>query len=288
MIITKLKGGLGNQMFQYAIGLAVATRYRETLKVDATGYDDPRYVHANTPRTYRLFAFNLSGGVATKEEVEKYRNPFGIISKILRAFEQRILRKNYVDYSPSFFKKKHSYIEGYFQSEKNFLEVIDRIRKEFTLKKEFESELFLKEKNNINKEKSISVHIRRGDYAEDEKTKNHHGGCSSEYYKQAMDLVSSRVASPVFYFFSDDIQWVKKEFGERENFVFVSDERLEDYEELMLMSYCAHHIIANSSFSWWGAWLNPNPHKIVVAPKKWVNIEPNPQPNVIPDKWVSI
>ena len=88
--------------------------------------------------------------------------------------------------------------------------------------------------------------------------------------------------------FSDDIEWVKEEFGEGENFVFVSCPELEDYEELMLMSFCAHNIIANSSFSWWGAWLNANPHKIVIAPKKWVNIEPNPQPNVIPEGWIAI
>lgn len=305
MIITKLKGGLGNQMFQYAMGLAVASKNNEELKLDATGYDDIRYINADTPRQYRLFPFNISGSVSAPEEVSKLRNPFGIFSKALRFFKQRILKKYYIDYNPSFFKKNHKYIEGYFQSEKNFLEVKDKIIKEFTLKKEFESEEFLMEKNKIlgvkndedvrrqqsedsNEMKSVSVHIRRGDYINDEKTKNFHGICFKEYYEKAMEIIKSKIDLPIFYFFSDDIEWVKKEYGMKENFVFVSNGKLQDYEELILMSSCTHNIIANSSFSWWGAWLNQNKNKIVIAPKKWVNIEPNPQPNIIPEGWVVV
>lgn len=287
MIIVKLKGGLGNQMFQYAAGLAVASVGSQELKLDITGYDDPRYVNANTPRTYRMHAFNLSSIIATIAEVEKAKNPLGIFSKILRAFSQRILNKHYVDYTPNFYKKRRNYIEGYFQSEKNFLVVKDKVLKEFTLKKEFESEV-LAEKIKIDKEKSVSVHIRRGDYVSDPKTNKSHGVCSKEYYDKAMSLVRTKIESPVFYFFSDDIEWVKKEFGEHPDYKYVSNPKLEDYEELILMSSCAHNIIANSSFSWWGAYLNNNPSKIVIAPKKWVNKEPDPHPNIIPEGWVRL
>ncbi len=142
------------------------------------------------------------------------------------------------------------------------------------------------EKNKIDASKSISVHIRRGDYANDKVTNTYFGTCPLEYYKQAMDYMRSKVNNPIFYFFSDDIEWVKKEFNEDENFVFISNPKLQDYEELILMSQCSHNIIANSSFSWWGAWLNDNPAKLVVAPKKWMRVESNLQPNLIPEGWV--
>ncbi|MBI5078278.1 MAG: alpha-1,2-fucosyltransferase [Candidatus Yonathbacteria bacterium] len=256
------------------------------MKLDITGYDDPRYVNANTPRQYKMFPLNLSGNIATINEVEKARNPLGVISKLLRALNQRVLKKHNLDYNPNFLKKSHNYIEGYFQSEKNFLNIKDKVLKEFTFKNE--SKIFLLEKSKIDKVNSVSVHIRRGDYVSDPKINSTHGVCSKEYYEQAMSLMRSKVDSPIFYFFSDDIEWVKKEFGEHADFKYVSSPSLEEYEELMLMSSCAHNIIANSSFSWWGAYLNKNPNKIVIAPKKWVNIAPDPHPNIIPEGWVRI
>lgn len=288
MMIVKLKGGLGNQMFQYATGLAASSILGEELKLDATGYDDPRYINADTPRQYRLFPFNPSAGIATPNEVKMYKYPFGIFSKAKRFAVLRVLKRHYSDYDPSFFKKYHKYIEGYFQSEKNFINIKDRVLKEYTLKKEFESEVFLAEKKKIDITKSVSVHIRRGDYVSDPKTKSAHGVCSEEYYKQAIDIMRTKVRTPIFYFFSDDIEWVKKEFGEHADFKYVSNSKLEDYEELMLMASCAHNIIANSSFSWWGAYLNQNSNKIVVAPKKWVNKVPDPHPNIIPEGWVRL
>lgn len=286
MIITKLKGGLGNQMFQYAVGRAVALSCGRELKLDATGYDDPRYINADTPRQYRLFPFSLSATVATPEEVIKSKYPYGIFSKAERFVNLRLLKRHYLDYEPNIFKKNNQYIDGYFQSEKNFLNAKNEIVQELTLKKEFESAVFLVEKNKIDKEKSVSVHIRRGDYVNDPKTQAAHGACSREYYKQAMNLMTEKIENPIFYFFSDDIEWVKKEFGEHADYKYVSNPKLEDYEELMLMASCAHNIIANSSFSWWGAYLNKNPEKIVVAPKKWVNIVPDPHPNIVPEGWI--
>lgn len=288
MIIVKLKGGLGNQMFQYATGLVVATVLGEELKLDTTGYDDSRYVNADTPRQYRMFPFNLSAGIATPDDVRKYKYPLGIFSKGMRFVNFRILKKHYVDYDLKFFKKRRNYIEGYFQSEKNFIEVKNKVFKEFTLKKEFESTFFLAEKIKIDKTQGVSVHIRRGDYVSDPKTKSAHGVCSKDYYEKAMGILRSKVEAPVFYFFSDDIEWVKNEFGEHSDYKYISNPNLKEYEELILMSLCSHHIIANSSFSWWGAYLNQNPQKIVIAPKKWVNAVPDPHPNIIPEGWIRI
>lgn len=286
MIVVKLKGGLGNQMFQYATGLAVTLAQKEELKLDTTGYDDPRYVSANTPRQYRMFPFNLSSGIATPKEVKKYKYPLSIFSKGMRFINFRILKRHNVDFDASYFKKAHRYVEGYFQSEKNFLSIKDKVLKEFTLQKE--SEDFLLEKNKIDRTRSVSVHIRRGDYVSDLKTYIVHGVCSREYYERAMALMRSKTENPIFYFFSDDIDWVKKEFGEHPDFKYVSNTKLGDYEELMLMASCAHNIIANSSFSWWGSYLNQNPSKIVIAPKRWVNKSPDPHPNIIPESWARV
>lgn len=288
MITTRLKGGLGNQMFQYATGLEISAKYNEPLKIDATGYDNERHVKSDTPRKYRLFAFTITGELATLEEALKARNPYGIFSRLFRVFIQKILRKYYIDYEPGYFTKKHLYVEGFFQSEKNFPNVWDRIRKEFTLKKELESAPFLEAKSKIDNVRSVSVHIRRGDYANHKETNSYFGTCDKGYYVQAIELMKSKVEHPIFYFFSDDMEWVKKEFGEANDFIFISNPALQDYEELILMSLCAYNIIANSSFSWWGAWLSSNPNKIVIAPKKWLNIVPDPQPNITPESWIRI
>ncbi len=289
MIITKLKGGLGNQMFQYAVGRSFGVKYNDETKIDITGYDDPRYVLANTPRTYRMYSFNLKCDIANNEEIIKNKYPFGIFSKALRFINYRVFKNgSIVDYKPTYFKNKHTYIDGYFQSEKNFINVKEEIRKEFKIKKELETEVFVSEKSKIDTNNSVSVHIRRGDYVNEKNTNAYHGTTPHEYYIKAIETINSKVKNPIFYFFSDDIDWVKKEFGAEDNYVFISNPKLQDFEELMLMSYCSHNIIANSSFSWWGAWLNDNPNKIVIAPKKWVNVEPNPHPNILPETWLTI
>lgn len=288
MILTRLKGGLGNQMFQYATGLEMATRYNEILKLDATGYDDERHVKSDTPRKYRLFPFAISGEVAPLDEVMKIRNPYGFFSRLVRAFSQKVLRKYHIDYEPDYFNKKRTYVEGFFQSEKNFSTVKDRIRQEFTLKKEYESPAFLDAKKMVAKKNSVSVHIRRGDYANHTLTNSYFGTCSKEYYLKAIAYISSKVENPTFYFFSDDIEWAKKEFGESSTYNYISNPALQDYEELILMSLCSHNILANSSFSWWSAWLNNNPSKIIIAPKKWLNVVPDPQPNIVPETWIRL
>lgn len=288
MIIVRLKGGLGNQMFQYVAGLRMATLYQEPLSLDVTGYEDGGQAKFDTLRKYRLGAFKLSATVATNEDAMKARNPFGIISKVIRAYNQKILKRFYTDYEPDFFTKRHAYIEGFFQSEKNFGDVQDAIREEFQLKKEFEGEEYLRAKSKIDPKRGISVHIRRGDYANDKVTNSYFGTCSIDYYKEAIEYMSSKVESPLFYFFSDDIDWVKKEFGKNDNYIFMSNGGLQDYEELILMSCCSHNIIANSSFSWWGAWLNRNQEKIVIAPKKWLNVSADRQPKVVPDSWITM
>lgn len=285
MTILKLKGGLGNQMFQYATGLAYAIKNGSELRLDASGFDNtsPR----STAREFRLDRFSITAPIASPEEIKEAAYPYGVVSRAISLFKKRILKLRYLDYHPQLLRQKNlSYMEGYFQSEKNFVEIEKRVREEFTPK--IQSDIFSNIKENLSKTNSVAVHIRRGDYVSDQRANAYHGTCSKGYYESAMRFMSENLQDPLFVFFSDDIEWTQREFGEQSNFLFINEPRLQDYEELLLMASCKHNIIANSSFSWWGAWLNDDPKKIIIAPKDWTLRKPNPHPNIIPSTWKTI
>jgi hypothetical protein len=134
---------------------------------------------------------------------------------------------------------------------------------------------------------SVSIHIRRGDYVQNHRVLRENGICSLSYYKRAVAELE-KTQKDIFYFiFSDDINWVKKNISLGRDTVFVSDTTLTDSEELVIMSKCKHNIIANSSFSWWAAWINQNPNKICVAPKPWFNTAKYDS-NLIPKSWIQL
>ena len=306
MIITKLKGGLGNQMFQYATGFALALKNKTQQKIDISNYD---HITRVTPRKFALSVFNISSPIALSEEISGINNG-GFLSNLGNFINQKILRNYYLDFHPDFLNKignkitlgKNIYLEGIFQSEKNFIEFTPQIQKEFTFKKELFDEKVKQLSDVLQKENSISIHIRRGDYVHDKKTNKYHGVCSIEYYQEAINLIKEKISQqkniahnePIFYIFTDDEKWVTETFSNKEfneiipTYINISNNHFKDYEELYLMSQCKHQIIANSSFSWWGAWLNKNSDKIIIAPKKWVNKKPNPHPNIIPETWIKI
>jgi hypothetical protein len=290
MIITKLKGGLGNQMFQYATGRFLALQNRTDLALDHKGYEKTK--NSDTPREFELDKFNLQYKKINSSEIHKIKNPSGQVSRIHRAIKQKIFSIKHLDYSEHFLNQKINkdiYLNGFFQSEKNFLPIRDVLLKEFTLKEEFQSELSKKISGQISAEiNSVSIHIRRGDYASDQKTKNYHGTCSLSYYEKAISLIKEKIDNPYFYIFSDDVEWVKNNLELDCPHKIISGNNLLIQEELILMSHCKHNIIANSSFSWWGAWLNQNNDKIIIAPTPWVNKKPNPHPNILPESWITL
>jgi hypothetical protein len=161
------------------------------------------------------------------------------------------------------------YLTGYWQSEKYFSSVEAEIRKDFTFNKPLiDRNLELSAK--MATCGSISLHIRRGDYVSDAQTSAILGVCPLDYYRNAVAYVADRVANPQFFVFSDDIEWARENLGLDHPSEYIDHNRgAESYCDMQLMSKCRHHIIANSSFSWWGAWLNPHADKIVVAPKRW-------------------
>lgn len=281
-VIIRLKGGLGNQMFQYAFGRAYSLRHNLNLKLDVTDY--PR----QNLRAYSLSHFNILENIASEQEVKKKKYPYGFFSKLRRGFNQKILRRFYIGYEDYLIDKKMEYIDGFFQSEKYFLNIRDLLLKEFTLKKPMSEGARNAMEFIRAKKTTVSVHVRRGDYTKDWKTLLRHMSCSLEYYRQASQIILAKYPDAEFLFFSDDIEWVKNNIKFNNPCHYLSSPDIKDYEEIIIMSHCQHHIIVNSSFSWWGAWLDLNPSKIVVAPTTWRRNDIGKWRDIIPETWIQV
>ena len=147
--------------------------------------------------------------------------------------------------------------------------------------------LVQKHLNLIKNKNSVAIHIRRGDYLKNPKARCFHGILGEDYYKKSISYVKKTVKNPFFFIFSDEVELVKKTFFffNKKNFIFIDTKST--INDLHLMSNCKHFIIANSTFSWWGAWLSKNKHKIILAPKKWVRAKIS-TPDIIPESWIKI
>ncbi len=256
LVIIKLHGGLGNQLFQYAMIRATTSQSGKRFKLDTTFYK-------NSNRHYRLGNFRVQGDVASMADIA------------IKKFFKKILGS------------KEQYLEDYYQSEKYFKETEETIKKEFTLRDPLckTAEIFA---NKIGAVNSVALHIRRGDYTTNDKLKDVLRALPLRYYEKAVEMIGVKVESPYFFVFSDDIDWAKENLKTTYPTTFVSHKNIEDYEELSLMSLCKHNIIANSSFSWWGAWLNKNPNKVVIAPKDWFVDTSRNTKDLIPETWIKI
>ena len=288
MVITKLMGGLGNQLFQYAFGKHIAIKNNRPLKFDLSFFKD------NPTRKYGLHHFSIAEAAATAAEIEQLKQQH--FSK-LNTYKRKLLKtkSHFVHekgplFNPEYFAlQKDVYIDGYWQSEKYFADVAEAIRAELQFS-QAPSAANRQMLGQIAQNNAISMHIRRGDYINSEHS-GIHGVCAMSYYTAAVGTIVGKVANPVFYVFSDDMEWVKLNLGLLHPAVFVDINNNEmAYEDMRLMSNCKHHIIANSSFSWWGAWLNPRADKIVIAPKQWYNnAELNAEATAItPDSWIRL
>ncbi len=301
MIITKLQGGLGNQMFQYALGRRLSLLNETELKLDISAYDNLK--KNDTPRKYSLGCFNIEENFAEKEDFKKINLPDmaskNIMWRIYRKFfrdmeakkpqrEQIYVREPYFGFCADILKlKKNIYLNGNWQNEKYFKEVGAVIRKDFTLKRK--SGQYERWADKISKAgHSVSLHIRRGDYVHDEKTNRCHGVCDLRYYEKAIAVIGAKTKSPVIFIFSDDIHWAKANIKTKHQTLFVSGNGLKDCEEMVLMSKCENNIIANSSFSWWGAWLNKNKEKTIISPKQWFADPARTDDNPCPPNWIQI
>jgi len=276
MIIIGIYGGLGNQMFQYACGKVIANKLAVELKLDISLVSDRTPTENFTLREYELGVFKIDEQLASLSEVRRFVpnlwNATYFTKKLFKV--KRILTNKELYYEKAKFKyenqinyiKDNTYIHGYFQTDKYFNSIKTELLNIFSLRKEIDQlniSLISKMKN----ENSVSIHIRRGDYH-----------CStfelldiSTYYSKAIEIIKDKVKNPVFYIFSNDTFWTEQHFSSFDiKKTFVKNNTGENsYMDMILMSKCKHNICANSSFSWWGAWLNENQKRIVIVPKKW-------------------
>lgn len=283
MIISRLTGGLGNQMFQYAMGRRAAHYARTTLKLDISWFGNIDV--SDTIRSYDLDCFNIQATIATKAEIRLYRD-----NKILRLYNRfrpyykKTLIKDYHVFDPKFLNiGKHAYVVGDWQSEDYFSDIADILRSEFTLKKPF-SPSTQEYSRAIRNTSSVSLHVRRGDYISNPKYKKVYTVLDEQYYARALEYITTHISKPEVFVFSDDLTWVKKHMHFDYPVHYVGHHEISDPEELLLMSQCKHNIIANSSFSWWGAWLNPNPDTCVIAPRQWYTNQQSTE-QLIPSGW---
>ena len=279
MIIIRMTGGLGNQMFQYALYLKLCSMGREVKFDDITEYE------LDNARPVMLWAFGLTYPRADQEEINKITDGFLKLSHRIRRklFGRKSLeyQEKNCNYDPQVLQRDPAYLTGYFQSEKYFMDVKEQVRRAFTFSegiwKGQDEEIRRKMQNflgQIQGCESVSVHVRRGDYLEKEEI---YGGiCTEAYYKSAIEYMQRKRKESRFFLFSNDPEWVREwvnaNYRGDNRFVIIEGTQEETgYLDLFLMSRCKNHIIANSSFSWWGAWLDENPRKRVIAPAKWAN-----------------
>jgi hypothetical protein len=280
-------------MFQYAAGraLSLSTHQIQNLDLnDFTGYQ--LHNGFELERVFNIDKVVKSTSSNIQELLSWRANSFA--KKILRRSHfaklrgQSFIVEPYFNYWPNFFElKQDCYLYGYWQSERYFKDFADIIRQDFAFK------IPLDERNKkvvleMTNTQSVSLHVRRGDYVNDPKNSNIMHICSLEYYRQAINYIVKRIEQPVFYIFSDDIAWVKEHLSIEFPCVYIDhNSGSESYRDMQLMSLCKHHVIANSSFSWWGAWLNANPEKTVIAPREWF-VNKNNVDDLIPHNWIKI
>lgn len=292
MIIVYLQGGIGNQMFQYAAARRLALRLGVPLKLDLSRLTVE--LPGVTPRSYALKYFLIEAEEATQEETAAlFQPPEGRFSRLARRLapvsRRSHMRQHGFGFDPAVLSLQDNVLlDGYWQSERYFADVAGQVRSDFTLREDatgtnLETAAMMLECD------SVSVHIRRGDYVSDPRAAAKYASCSDGYYRKAVDMVAQRVSRPRFFVFSDDPCWVKEHFSLPHGMIVVDHNDPDAaHEDLRLMSLCRHHIIANSSFSWWGAWLDPRPDKIVVAPARWFTA-PSARPrDLVPESWFRV
>ena len=303
-VVTCLFGGLGNQMFQYAAGRSLAMRTGSRLVLDASSF-----ALANVRRPYALEGYAL----AAETRFDGYRYPprqsavqfpapkrpawieramqltratFGSIGRVPDDDRFTLFTERNFDYDQRFRDcGPQTYLVGYWQSERYFADIADLVRRELTYlpAPDAANARWLARMRGAN---SVCVHVRRGDYLLPAHFQ-HHGLCSADYYRRAIALVRERVTSPQFFIFSDDWPWCRDHLADDDMVVVDANKPDAGQDELRLMAACRHHVIANSSLSWWGAWLATSDGQLVVAPTPWFTHRPE-TPDLLPAGWVTL
>ena len=282
MIIARVRGGLGNQMFQYATAKALARRHRCPFALYV-----PR-LKRHPDRPFALDCFTARVPLARLTDFQSFK--WGLLSLpfLRRRLHPQVREERGHNFDASLvLAQPPLYLDGYWQSEMYFRDMRDELLQDFSWSTA-PAERNLATLEQIEESESIAVHVRRGDYVSNPGATAHHGVLGLPYYEAAMHLAAQRSRNPLFFIFSDDIPWARDQLGRLGTCVFVDQNSGAASEDLRLMSACKHQIIANSSFSWWAAWLNKNPDKMVVAPKNWLTKPPNTFNDVFAAGWTTL
>ncbi|PWG05429.1 alpha-1,2-fucosyltransferase [Polaribacter aquimarinus] len=267
MVVVRILGGLGNQMFQYAYARSLSLKGYD-VKLDISKFKTYK-LHGG----YQLNKFNIK---------LKKADPLAVLyGKI--GLKSNIKEKSLLFNGDFKSLKGNEYVKGYFQTEKYFNKIRETLLNDFVINQKLSINTQKMEQQILSTKNSCSLHIRRGDYISDEKANKIHGTCNLDYYHKAIEIINKKYTNTTFYIFSDDISWTKKNL-KTEKIVFV-DVKSIPHEDMYLMSLCNHNITANSSFSWWGAWLNTNKNKIVIAPRNWFIEKEN---EVACENWIKL
>jgi len=285
MIVLQAQGGLGNQLFQYAAARRLALQSQCALVVDHHWFDHPR--PGETPRALELNRYQVVMRLGTPLELLRWaplRSRWGRYLKPL--LPMTLLREqghgvNHKVLSAS----GNCYLSGFWQSEAYFADVRTQLLTELTpIATPGPEDLAMI--NRMQEGTPISVHVRRGDYVSLASASAYHGLCTLEYYRKAIAYMAERVQSPTLFIFSDDPDWTKAHLKSPFPTHYVDHNPPEKaFQDLRLMSLCRHHILANSSFSWWGAWLSRSADGLVIAPERWYAVD-RPTPDLIPSRWI--
>ncbi|MDB5280533.1 MAG: glycosyl transferase family 11 [Ferruginibacter sp.] len=290
MIVVELQGGLGNQMFQYALGRHLAVLNNAKLYVDTHYLNDRRPRKNFTFRTLDLDIFNAEINEAPSPLSKKYGSHKSIFTKILNRCIQpkplKLIAEKEFSFNHSVLTLSDNvYLTGYWQSENYFTGIEQIIRKDFVLKLPL-PEHIQNLRTEIENANAVCLHVRRGDFV----NTTMHGTLGMEYYSEAVRLIKEKILNPVFYIFSDDINWCKKNIVTQGTAVYVDDEFAAEKARghFSLMTACKHFIIPNSSFGWWAAWLGSYNDKIVIVPKIWFHNSKWDTKDIVPKNWIKI
>lgn len=291
MIIVKLSGGVGNQLFQYAAARRLSLKRHVALKFDVSGFAS----EAN--RRYALHTFQVKGIIASRREIEgatqewipgRRHQP----AIWLERYGVYVLPRLYKHLDPSFMPEllnasARAYLEGYWQSEHYFYDCQDVLRKELQFQRAWRPEI-LSIAESCRTSRSVSLHVRRGDYLANAANLATHGLCSLEYYQQALQWLMARGTYDRLVVFSDDPSWAASALKADVPIMIASNHTLDEFEDLFLMTQCTAHVIANSSFSWWGAWLSASPSDCIVGPARWFADTKLDASTIMPASWVKL
>lgn len=294
MIILQLSGGLGNQMFQYAFGRYLASKHNTDLVLDLSYVQSKLpFKKWTTPMQYELSIFNnIQATVQANIFSSNYLYPLAKIEHLLKtkyytkkynAFQEKDLKFQ----SDLLSIPNDAFVRGNFQSEKYFMRIENNVRQDFQFLPITDTQN-VEHLTNIKSADSVSIHIRRGDYVSIKQNAQKFLALDINYYQNAINTIAEKIPNPTFFIFSDDMNWVEQnlKINYKKYYIKNNNTKNTSYIDMQLMSQCKHNIIANSTFSWWAAWLNPNPNKIVIAPQRW--FQHTQVEDLLPNTWLQL